>query len=411
MQPDVTPPVDPNQTPKPPRPPQKTPVSVPTIQERPVTSWAPANEALKATKKTAPTLQEAESIGLETAQAAGAIPVDSQTPGSPKMNDFITPTQPTQPLEEPAKIPDPALQAPMNDAQADQLFKSDEPQKKSHKGLRKLLLTLIVLLVLGGVSLAGYVFFFSSKAAQSYQNSSGLTAYKDSLTQIKTALEADPTSLAELESGLNKLKTTTENSKRLNEVVLGNLNPNYKKAQQASLLEAEFSNKLTQFQSTYGDYPEFIASALQANKIASEIGDIANTDLTTTTAEDLSQKVKDLVEECKITTKSLNSATKPADMGEDAQKFSLAISNLCQTAPGSLEAGLLVLLEGKTGVLAEADRAVVKAQMQAITTNLSLISSGSHPDSLSLNKVGAYGASSLQDVSALLQEVEAILNG
>lgn len=398
-----------------PRPEQVTPPVV-LAPERPVEAWPPAGTPAAAEVAQTPpppvaapisepalSPVEAQTVGTEVSAAAGAIPV--VTPAGPPapggMDGFVSPAAKEIKDSVNSQGSNPITQPVMSDNQADQLFQEEPATKarKKHAKFKKVVLMLLVLLVVGLLGAGVYVFFFGNKAADSYSKTSSATAYKEAFSQIESALSADPVNAAELQAGFNKLKVAKDNSKALSPVILGELNPNYKKAQEASSAEGTYKTKAEAYQAKYGDYAEYLGTLSGSLTVVTDLGDLSSVDLTAVTAEKLNTDLGALLSKCNDSVKAMVTVTKPTDLSDSSDALQKDLTLVCTESIDSLGDGILVFLSGKTGVLSAEDQVKAKSYL----TTLSGV-----PATFKLEDLLAYKKAVLDQAKTLQQEAEAI---
>lgn len=410
------------------------PVTAPVAPvERPVEAWPPAGtpaaqEALdqqpyamqpdmqpQVASAPLPNPLETQAIGTEATQAANP-PMGVETPAqasSPQdMNGFIV-TPAAQEIKNAAANSTDTI---MSDQQADKLFQEEPATKarnKKHK-LKKFFISLFILLLVSALAAAGYILFFGNKVAKTYTDTSSLNGYKESFTQVQSALSKQPIDSAELEAGLNKLKVASQNDKKLVVIPLGQLNPNYKKAQDLSSLESGYKSQASKYFDDYGAYAPFISNLSKSLNLISELEDTENIDLSTATSEAIDLKFGELLTECKVLIAGLGSATEPADLSKGTDQVVAYFNDICINSESSLEKAGTVLLNGKTGPVAEADKAALTNLISTYSQSSMLLTSGTTPGSdetEEFNKLLAYQRSALEDAQKLLEQVDAIIKG
>lgn len=376
-----------------PRPEQMTPPVAP--QERPVEAWPPAG--------TAAAQEISEVNNTPAAEAPVGAPATAQPAPTGAMDGFVAPV----PIVEDSKGPTGSnpVDKPMSDQQADSLFQ-EEPETKEKKPGGKAKKTLIILftaLILSLIALGGYILYFGNKAAQAYVGNSASAKYKEAFSQISSALEQSPIKSAELESVFNKLKAAKDTPSGLSQVVLGNLNPNYKKAQDAQKLEEAYIKDAKAYYETYGLYPGFVAAIPQGLTVLNNISKLPQTDLTTTTAEILQKNIYSIANDCSETIKAISDSEKPSDLSDAAKAFSDSLTALCTNSIASTSDGAELLLKDQTGILSSESQAKLGAYYTSYKTAAEETIKQTNTDGTALNKLLLYKTSALEQAKALAQ--------
>lgn len=393
--------------------------------ERPVEAWPPAGTPAAAEVAQAsvpitegssnqPTPTEAQTIGTEVSEAAGAIPSASTEPTPPPiapapggMDGFVTPI--AKEIRDSVNTNSVTSSEPtMSDQQADKLFQEEPATKarKKHAKIKKVIVSLLLIALLSVIAGGAYIFYFGNKAAQSYVDTASTTAYKEAFSQIQTALGEQPVNKAELEAGFNKLKVAQSNSQGLSPVVLGQLNPNYKKAQQASEAGEAYRAKAEEYQEKYAEYAEFLATLSTSLALVSEFDDLPSIDLTTTPAEKLSADLNALLTKCNDSVRALAEVSKPGELSEDTAGLSKNLALICTESTSSLEDGVITLLVGKTGILSASDQEAAKEYL-VVFTNTSTNIANAETGAVNLQTLTDYQQSALDEAKELHQEAEA----
>lgn len=404
------------------------PVTAPVAPDaRPVEAWPPAGTPAAQEAAQAPqTVQapqpvpsqagpaEAMSIGAETTQATNldpsAVPTTTSTPGSSPqdMNGFVSPA--AQEIRNAAPT---IADNPMSDQQADKLFQ-EEPatkQRNKHKKIKKILVSLIVLILVIAGAGAAYLFIIGNKSAKSYTETSSLKSYKDAFSQIQTSLQKQPVDSAELAAGFNKLKVSSQNSSSLSKLPLGELNPNYKKAKDLSKLESDYRAKALAFQKKYADYTDYVKALSDSFTVVSSLDDLKDIDLTVVTAEKMTTDLGNLLKDCTAASKALEGSTKPSDLSKSSTSLSSSLVRICYESVDSLEDGALVLLAGKTGILNAADQLAMRAYLDTLGNTSSTVASKAADPNADVESLTNYQQALTDSAASLLQEAEAILKG
>lgn len=400
-----------------PRPPQKTQIN--DTFARPVAPWPPADTQAQATQAVeqpmAPsptfdplTQQAAQTIGQETAEAAGAIPNVDPDPATNMAGPSIG-------AQQAASIPDqsnPALTsspldpsvASMSDEQADTLFKEEESTKKLFKKKKiKKVLKVSIALLLSLIIIAGaYIFLMGNSAASSYKNQSSVTAYQEAFGQISDSLSANPVDSTKLNEGISKLKTAEERNPRLSSVILGDLNPNYKKAKNLNGAISAYRETTKGYREKYS-YPDFI-TALSANNSSVDTLQKLNSQ-TFTTVEDTLSLVKKTSEDCTKNTTALKNSDKPSDLSLASEAYYKALADICTP----LESTIQTILKDKTGALADADRDAIKSALNGVSNSSTSLINGSGPSSFYVNQLTSYLRSAQDEATKLKDSAASIL--
>lgn len=412
VSPTPTPPAAPVQPAQ--RPPQNTQI---TDQfARPVAPWPPAGQVpaqetvnavpVPVTPTPQPEVntispQVAQTIGLETSEAAGAIPnLGDQQVAKPVAQVIAedSPLGPTPPVA--------ATEEPMTDNQAGNLFKEEDSTKKRNKKAKtKKILKIVIGLLVTLIVLAGaYIFWFGNKAAQSYKNSSSISAYQTAFSDISGSLEKDPVESAPLEAGLNKLKIAEDNNTQLSVVVLGTVNPNYKKAKTLSGLVDNYKASTKSYKDKYS-YPAFLASLANTNSVVNSLGDLDKIDVKVVHAEDVLKSVQTISDKCTKATAGIKDSPKPADMSTPTDTYYKALSEICS----SLEPTIEVVLKDKTGIMTPEDQTKVKDALAGVSNSANSFTNGSGSASFYINQLSSYLRSAHDEAQKLQQSAEAIL--
>lgn len=412
--------------------PRPDPLSAPVISpERPVEAWPPAGspaakeaEQISQAQQTVPNPTTTEDLGNE---ATRANQTQNQTPSIipivPVANDLNQQSRPqdmngftTSPAAQEIKdsvAKNVAQEAPMSDQQADNLFQEEPATKarKKHKGLKRILISLLVLLITAGIASGAYLFFYGNKVAQSYSDTSSVNSYKDAFSKIQTSLGKQPIDSAELEAGFNKLKVSTQTTNTLTNIPMGQLNPNYKKAQQLNKLEADYRVKALAYQTKYADFKDYLKALSDSFGVVSSLDDLKSIDLTKTTSEKMATDMSAILKDCSTATKNLGSSAKPANLSTASKSLQTMLINFCTEATDSLEDGPLALLTDKTGILNAADQAKMRTYLDAFGSASTIVASKDVDPNADIEALTTYQQSALDGATSLLQEAEAILKG
>ena len=165
---------------------------------------------------------------------------------------------------------------------------------------------MLTLIILAGA----YIFFIGNSAASTYKNQSSVAAYQEAFAEISDSLSNKPVDITKLNSGISKLKTAEERNAKLSSVILGDLNPNYKKAKNLSSSVNVYRDSTKDYKEKYS-YPEFL-SALSAANSSVEALQKLNAQ-TFTTVEDTLSLVKKTSDECSSNASAIKAADKPSD--------------------------------------------------------------------------------------------------
>jgi len=389
----------------PPRPAQATPVM--DSFSRPVAPWPANPQQAQNAAATNPAAefspQVAQTVGHETSEAAGAIP-NLGSSGDP----VTTPTTTDSFLDEPAATPPESEPPVMTDTQAKDLFKEEDATKKHFKSIKikkalKVFLGLIILtLIIGGV----YIFWFGTKAAQSYKNSSSISSYKDAFTEITDSIAQQPMDSAKLESGLNKLKIAEDNNTKLNSIILGDLNPNYKKVKKLSSTVAAYKEGTKSYKDKFS-YPTYIASIASANGVVDDLQKLGGINVQAVNSEDVLKDVKELTDKCTKAITGIKDSPKPADMSTPTDTYHKALTDICIPLLGTIE----TTLTGKTGIMTPEDQTKVKEILSGVANSASSFVNGSGSASFDINQLSAYLREAHDEADKLKQAAEAILKG
>lgn len=379
--------------------------------ERPVAPWPPASTTSSQTSSGGPAVANpqpvspsvAQTIGLETAEAAGAVP-NVGSAAQPTQNDNAT-TAPEDVFEPPAKAPEMILPPKdMSDEQANSLFTEEEATKKRDKKrkIKKVVKIVLGLLLSLIVIVAAYIFVIGNSAASSYKNQSSVTAYQDAFTEITESLTKDPVDSVKLSSGINKLKSAEDNSAKLSTVILGDLNPNYKKAKNFSLTIADYKESTKGYTEKYS-YPEFITALSSNNDTVVDLQKL-NAEAFTT-VEDTLKRVKEVSETCIKNTSALKDSAKPSDLGTASEAYYKALNDICSP----LEPTIQTILKDKNGALSDADKGSVKSALNGVSNSSTSLINGSGPSSFYINQLTSYVRSALDEATKLKDSADAIL--
>jgi hypothetical protein len=402
-----------------PRPPQKTQIN--DTFARPLAPWPPAGtqpqeaSSVKQPVNPAPTQtpdslsqQTAQTIGQETAEAAGAVPnIDpSLTP------DTLSPSTEVKPLTNVSDQNNPVLPpspldpsaSSMSDEQAENLFKEEESTKKLFKKKKiKKVVKVIFALLLSLIILAGsYIFLMGNSAASSYKNQSSVAAYQEAFSEISDSLSANPVDAIKLNAGIDKLKTAEERNAKLSTVILGDLNPNYKKAKNLSGAITAYRESTKGYKEKYS-YAEFL-SALSASNSSVEVLQKLNAQ-TFTTVEDTLSLVKKTSEDCTKNTTALKDSAKPSDLSLASEAYQKALSDICTP----LESTIQAILKDKTGALADTDKDALKSALNGVSNSSTSLINGSGPSSFYVNQLTSYLRSAQDEATKLKDSAASIL--
>lgn len=415
--------------------PSQTPNIAP-VPERPVEAWPPAGtpaaeELNKISTQTesptnipnnpnqniAPT--EAQALGAEVSEAAqppvGSVtepaPAQQSKPVNSGMDGFVSPV--AQEIKdsvnsaEANNVETTPAKNPMSDQQADKLFQEEPETKKRNrqKKVKKILISLLVLLAVILIAGGSYIFFFGNKAASDYSNATSNSAYKEAFGQIQSSLSEIPVNSSELQSGLNKLKVAQNNSKQLSSVILGDLNPNYKKAKQAAQSTDSFITKANDYQSKYADSADFLVALSNSLEVITKIEDYGSKDLSTTPAEKISADLSEILKDCTDSSVALTQVTKPGELSEASEELSKALVAICTESIDSIEDGLLALVSGKTGLLSTEDQEKAKLFLSSYASTSTGLVENYKVDIKSLTQ---FLQDALEQAKTLEQEAQAL---
>lgn len=385
-----------NQVPKPERPVLNTPISTP--DERPIGSWAPAAQTESA-EEPSPAYNQPESTpNLEPMISASFSPTPEQTqPELQAQQIGQEVTEITAPQEELQ------VQVPVQEVEPALTYAPDPLPKESGKP-RKLLLSILSLIMIFALILGVYIFIFGTKAASSYKENSSISTYKEAFEQISQSLQKSPADKATLEAGINKLKIAEDNQANLSKILLGQLNPKYKKAQQLGSVIGEYRTNAKSFQEKYA-FPTFLATLSESDSALSAILKLNQTDFKTTPIETFSQNVTSATDNCKQLITKLKEAAKPADLSAPTESFANSLSDVCTQLPNTIQD----IVEGKSGLVDSADQEKIQRTLTAANNNISSIINGSSTSSFFINQLTAYARSAKDESASLLKEAEVIL--
>ncbi len=395
------------------RPEQKTQIN--DSFARPVAPWPPAG--MQTAQTAAPTSvsdpasispQVAQTIGLETAEAAGAVPNLGSNPATVEQNPMPEDPLQTNPADQqPLNSSDSILgpnETSMSNEQADNLFKEEEStkklfkKKKIKKVLKIVVATLLTLIILAGA----YIFFIGNSAASSYKNQSSVAAYQEAFTDISDSLSNKPVDTTKLNAGINKLKVAEERNAKLSLVILGDLNPNYKKAKSLSGSVNTYRESAKGYKQKYS-YSEFL-SALSTNNSSIDALQKLNSQ-TFTTVEDTLSLIKKTSDDCTKNATSLKSADKPSDLSLAAEAYYKALADICSP----LESTVQTILKDKTGALSDTDKDSLKSALTGVSNSSTSLINGSGASSFFVNQLTSYLRSAQDEATKLKDSADSIL--
>ncbi len=394
----------------------------PNSYSRPVGGWPPNQNANPMTTTQdvyqTPAPSQANNLEQEFMEIGEEVVDAAETP-NPSLSSFFRPSSPTidrevdsgamvssDPMQNQANLAIARPPSEMTDSQADQLFEEDSstPKKKRGRG-RKLALSLISILLLAGFGLGGYVFYFGSKAATDYNNSSKLKSYTAVLGSIEASLK-DSESDSDPSAELQKLKDLNSQPTSLKTVFLGDLNPKYKKASQKASQEKDIATKAKQFEQKLEPGVAFIAEFSSAFNSIYGGSSSEGLNLNTTTAEELSKKFKTNADNCKKVIDNLATLNPPEEFKSLTDFLKTKLQTQCYEAYTNLANSL----NGKTGVLNPEDLAKVTEGLTSIGQNLSSLLTGTGDLAYETSKLEQYSKTMASTAAALKDQAQKAIN-
>lgn len=408
QQPAVTP-----EQPKAERPALNTPISVPSPEQRPVGTWAPATEATEnptvvAEQTPAPSTNLEPMISSfatkDPNQELDTAPAEVQQVGQELAGLSLNQasTQPAQNLElsERTETLGPVA-SPTSELFQQETLNQNLP--KSSK-LKKVLLSILGCSLFVALFLGVYIFIFGNKVVENYRTSSSITIYQSAFQEISSALEKTPADKAKLESGFNKLKIAESNHGQLSNLFLGNLNPNYKKAKEMGGAISEYHANTKKFQENYA-FVSFLTALSNVDLSLNAISELNKTDFSKVPVETFSTNLENATQNCKDLITSLKEAAKPADLSLASGAFTSALAATCEELPKTVQS----VTDGKTGLLGTEDQEKLKAILTATSNNISSIINGSNISSFYINQLTSYSRAAKDESAKFQKEAEALL--
>jgi len=212
--------------------------------------------------------------------------------------------------------------------------------------------------------------------------------------------------LEKLESGLNKLKIAEDNNTKLNSIILGDLNPNYKKVKKLSSTVAAYKEGTKSYKDKFS-YPTYIASIASANGVVDDLQKLGGINVQAVNSEDVLKDVKELTDKCTKAITGIKDSPKPADMSTPTDTYHKALTDICIPLLGTIE----TTLTGKTGIMTPEDQTKVKEILSGVANSASSFVNGSGSASFDINQLSAYLREAHDEADKLKQAAEAILKG